>query len=244
MQCDYEIILVSDGSVDDTWEVISQLVTQYKGIVAVKLSRNFGQQAAVLCGFEYVTKDYVVTLDDDLQHRPEDIPLLYNHLVEKKLDVVIASLNGKKHGLMRSVGTKFVRYISKQVLGVPKGFKFSSFRVIKATVAKNTLRFTVANPVVGFLIFKATRNIGNFHVEHDERKYGQSNYSFVSLINYCMTMMLDYSVIPLKIVGYLGVVISLFSFCLGFLQYGLQYLQQQDAYTQFFFAPDDVMTNG
>lgn len=208
----YQMILVNDGSTDETWQTITDLSKQHEQIFGIDLTRNFGQQSAVLCGFHYSKGEYVVTLDDDLQHKPENILHLYEHLLAHDLDLVIASLAEKQHGVIRSIGTKLVQRLSNHILGTPKDFKFSSFRVMKQYVAKNALQFNVANPVVGFLVLKTTNKFANYEIQHDARKYGKSNYRTWDLINYCLTMMLDYSTIPLKAVGYLGVVIALLSF--------------------------------
>ena len=208
----YEIILINDGSSDNTWQVIEDLGQRYAQVVGIDLTRNFGQQSAVLCGFQFAHYQYIVTIDDDLQHKPEDILALYKQLSDNELDLVIASFASKQHTFIRRLGTRLVQYLSNHIVGTPTGFKFSSFRIMKKYVAKNALQFKVANPVVGFLILKTTNKIANYEVEHDARKHGKSNYSIWDLINYCLTMLLDYSTIPLKIVGYMGVVIAVFSF--------------------------------
>lgn len=212
---DIEIVLVNDGSTDNTWSLISSLGHDYPQLLGVNLSRNFGQQSAVLCGFAQASGEYIVTMDDDLQHAPEDILTLYEHLLTEDLDLVIACLEGKQHGFLRKLGTRFVQSLSSHILGTPGDFRFSSFRVMKKFVAKRALELNAVNPVVGFLLIQTTNKIANYPVSHAPRKHGKSNYSLFKLINYCLVMLLDYSSLPLRVIVYMGSLIALLSFILS-----------------------------
>lgn len=215
----YEIILVNDASPDDTWSVICDLAEHNEHIRGINLTRNFGQQAAVLCGFSQARGEFVVTIDDDLQHPPEEIPNLHRELVEQNVDVVIAKLRGKTHGAFRNLGTWVVRQFSSYVFRIPRDFHFSAFRVLRSQTARNTLHFSNATPVVGFLILMATQRVANCTIEHVARSSGPSNYNIKKLVAYFLTMVFGYSTIPLYAASFFGVLLMLASTlgCVGML---------------------------
>lgn len=212
---DYEIILVNDASPDDTWGDICRLAATDDCIVGLNLARNFGQQSAVLCGFHHAEGEFVVTLDDDLQHQPESIPSLFDELIEKNLDCVIARLVSPQHGTFRGLGTQLVRRFTAFIFKLRKDLYFSSFRVLRGQVAKHVLQFRNTTPVVGFLILQATSRVANLPIEHAPRASGSSNYRLKNLLSYFSDMVTGYSVLPLQAAGCFGVILAILGFVVG-----------------------------
>lgn len=223
----FEIILVNDCSPDDTWQTITNLCKEYEVVKGVNLSRNRGQQIAILAGLAQVKHDIVVTIDDDLEHRPEDIPAMIEMLENKDLDLVIAALKNKTHGIIRALGTFVVRYLSKRILGIKKEIKFSSFRVMKGWVARRAAEIYMPQPVVGYLLLQVTNRVENYTVEHQSRVHSErSGHNFLFLFKYFLTMLFVHSIIPLQIISLLGfigfggaLILSVIYFTLGLFGY-------------------------
>ena len=211
----YELIFIDDGSPDHSWEVLKKLQKSDTKIKLVQLLNNYGQQKAVLCGFHYASGELIVTIDDDLQQDPEDIVLLYKELLKTNADVVVGRYPKKKHGFMRNLGTQLVKILSQKTIGIPKSLDLTSFRIIKKNIAKEAVKLRIRNPVVGFLLFKISQRFVNIDVNHAPRASGQSNYKFINLLRYFMHMVVDYSDLLLKFVGYSGFLVSFFAMSLG-----------------------------
>ena len=186
---DYEVILVDDASTDSSFEVIREL----RGfpLTAVRLTRNFGQQNAIKCGLEYAAKDYVITMDDDLQHRPEDIlslvELCHGH------DVVYGIYDMKRYRGFRNFGSWFVNHIFNTVLNKPENIRISSFRCMKREVVDRIRKNRKSFVYLSAMILGETRDIANVRVGHNERKYGKSNYNYVKLVSTVIRLYVYYS---------------------------------------------------
>ena len=224
---DFEIIYVDDCGPGESWSALSEFCSVDRRVKALRLLRNFGQQRAVLCGLSQASGEYLVTMDDDLQHRPEEIKVLLDTLLNSRADIVIGSYIQKKHGFLRGLGTKLVSRLAAATLGVPKDLKLTSFRVLRRKIAEAVVEIRNPNPVVGFLLFQVTRNIINVEVHHDQRFSEESSYTFRSLLQYFSVMLFDYSDLPLRWVGWLGFSLSILSTLLGvyyFMMWSLGYI--------------------
>jgi len=211
----WEILFVEDASPDDSWRALEKISERDSRVHAIQLMRNYGQQRAVLCGMAHSRGEFVVTMDDDLQHRPEEIQLLVETLSASDDDVVIGRYREKKHSFVRRLGTRFVKWLAKTTIGVPPSLSLTSFRAIRGDIARAVSRLEHTNPVVGYLIFAATHRVSNVDVHHDERRLGESNYTFLSLVDYLMVMVIDYSDWPLRAISGAGIGLSGVSFALG-----------------------------
>ncbi|HXU25924.1 MAG TPA: glycosyltransferase family 2 protein [Bacteroidia bacterium] len=214
LQKKYQLIFVDDGSSDNSWEVIEGLKTQNTtDIIGVKLTKNFGQHNALLCGFNYCKGDVIITMDDDLQHPPEEIEKLLTKYQQTNADVVYGLPINKKHSLVRNVGSNLVSSsseYSKKSTGVKKG---SSFRLIKREIAHDMKEHFYSN----FLFLDAiinwnTGNIEHIEVEHKERKAGKSGYTTFKLASLYFNILINYSATPLKLMTYGGLFSSIISF--------------------------------
>lgn len=211
----WEVLFVDDCSPDDSWRKLDDLVAADARVRAIQLMRNYGQQRAVLTGLGHSLGEFVVTMDDDLQHRPEEIQLLLDTIRSSSADVVIGRYRDKKHGRLRSLGTRTAKWLAEKTIGVPRHLSMTSFRIIRHGVAQEVSKIQHSNPVVGYLLFAVTRRFENVDVHHDPRKVGVSNYSLRDLVNYFLCIVTDYSDWPLRALGGAGCALSLGSFALG-----------------------------
>ncbi|QQR88954.1 MAG: glycosyltransferase family 2 protein [Myxococcales bacterium] len=200
----YEIVFVDDNSSDGSWEELVALADKDSHIRLVQLTKNFGQQRAVLCGLRYSRGRFVVTLDDDLQQRPSEIALLYEAIKHSDADVVVGRYEKKKHGPIRALGTWLVKRVAQLTIGIPKELELTSFRIIRRQIVDEVVKLRSTNPIVGFLLFHITHRISNITVSHDPRRNGKSSYSLKGLIDYFLCMVIDYSDLPLRFVGWVG----------------------------------------
>lgn len=210
-----EVVCVNDCSKDNTINILEQLTESYSFLKVIDLVYNVGQFKALLCAMEHATGEVIVTIDDDLQHRPEEIPLLVEHLVRNnQLDVVIGAYKEKKHKVYRNLGTLLVATIDKRIFHKPDNLKTSSFRAMTSVFAKALVAHKTQFPVIGPLILSLTRKIENVEVNHEGRKYGKSGYSFSKLIAATFDNVFNFSSLPLKILSMFGFTISIVSLCI------------------------------
>ena len=205
IQEDFELILVNDASKDDSLLVMKRLSEMDERVKYIHLAKNHGQQKAVLCGIEYSSGEYVITMDDDLQHPPEEIPKLIAKMEsDPNIDVVVGMYDSKKHNGIRKLGTKMLDALSNMVFKKDKDLKLTSFRLMKSFVADNLTEVNLKSPTVGHCLLMVDGNMVNVEVRHDARKTGKSGYSFFKLVSTFMGNVYINSDFPLRIVGYIG----------------------------------------
>jgi len=206
---DFEIILVNDGSKDDSYEVCRQLVRQNEHVKALDFSKNFGQANAIMAGLRQVTGDFVVCLDDDLQTPPEEVPQMLQKLILGKYDLVYGHYANKKHNFFRNFGTRVNAFMQTVMLGKPKHIATSSFFVARSFVVREVAKYDKPFPYIPGLFLQVTRNVGNIVVRHDTRKVGKSGYTIKKLLLLWLNGFTNFSVKPLRWATILG---SLFAF--------------------------------
>ncbi|WP_432407800.1 glycosyltransferase family 2 protein [Wukongibacter sp. M2B1] len=188
----YEIILIDDGSIDKSYEKMRELREKDNRVKIIQLDGNFGQQNAIMCGFHHAQGEYIVTLDDDLQHMPEYIEKLLNKL-DEGYDVVYGIAEKKQHSFYRNLGSKITNYLFNKICSKPKDIRVSSFRVIKRDVLIDIIKNDFAFVYISAITLKITKNIGNVCIKHDARKYGNSNYNFAKLLKLFVKLYVYYS---------------------------------------------------
>lgn len=209
----YELILVNDASPKvQTWDTITALATSMSTVVGINLLRNFGQNAATLCGFSEARGTFVITMDDDLQHAPEDIPLL---LKEKHHDIVVARLQGRKDRFSRQVTSWIKSYFDYIILRKPREIRLSAFRMISRVVVDNMLRISTPSPFIPALMLQVSRDVVNVPVPHFSRDEGQSNYTLRKRIRLFSLIVINNSSVILQAISYLGALIATFSLIAG-----------------------------
>lgn len=188
----YEIILVDDYSRDDSFVKMRELYEKYNNLKIIRLSDNYGQQNAIKCGFEFAKGDYVITMDDDLQHQPEEIGKLIKKL-ETGYDVVYGIAKKKKHTFYRNIGSKMTDMLFNKICNKPKNVKVSSFRCMKRNLLEEIKKDRTSFVYITAITLKITTNIGNVYVEHKARKYGRSNYNFIKSLKLFLKLYIYYS---------------------------------------------------
>jgi undecaprenyl-phosphate 4-deoxy-4-formamido-L-arabinose transferase len=204
----HEFILVNDGSGDSSWERIVELTESAGDVRGVDLSRNYGQHNALLAGIRAARCELVVTIDDDLQNPPEEIPKLLDSL-GPDCDVVYGEPIAKQQGLGRRLATRVV-VRALRALGGETAPMVSSFRVFRTSLRDGFVSYTGPDVSIDGLLTWQTERFRSVPVRHDPRQHGESNYSLVKLIRHALTMITAFSTRPLRIATSLGFFVILF----------------------------------
>jgi len=210
----FEVIFVNDGSRDNSLEILRKIKYENEHVIVIDLFRNFGQQNALMCGFQYCSGEYVITIDDDLQNPPEEIFKLYDK-IKKGYDAVFAAYRKKKDKLYKNIGSFFIRKVNQRIFKLKNRLRFSSFRIIKREIIEELKQIKTPYPYISGMILSITKNLTNVEVEHHKRTFGKSNYSIGKLIKLSFNLLINYSTLPLKAISFLGLVVSFLSFVIG-----------------------------
>lgn len=206
-----EVVLVDDGSRDGSWHMLVQLASTRPTWRVLRLGRNAGQHNALLAGIRVAAGSVIVTMDDDLQHPPELIPVLQAALTDE-VDLVYGVAAEEEHGKARSFSSRMVKRTMRQTLGVAQADDISAFRMFRAHVRE---AFADANDPytnIDVLLSWATTRIVSCPVQLELRQVGSSNYDVRGLVRHTFNMVTGYSAAPLRVVAYLGVMLSLLGF--------------------------------
>jgi len=207
----YEIVLVNDGSLDGTYNLIKGLAKSNKNIIGINFAKNFGQHSALMAGLAKTTGDYIVCLDDDGQTPANETYKLIEKLNEG-YDVVYASYDQKQHNTFRNFGTKMNDWLTKEMLGKPNDLMITSFFAAKKYIIDEIIKYEQCFPYIEGLILRSTKNICNVPVKHRKRKVGNSGYNFVKLLSMWMNGFTSFSIKPLRVATYMGTICSIVGF--------------------------------
>jgi undecaprenyl-phosphate 4-deoxy-4-formamido-L-arabinose transferase len=206
----HEIVLVNDGSPDDSLEVCRSLVRRARvPMTLVALSRSYGEHNAVMAGLRHARGAHVITMDDDLQNPPEEVERLLAFAQQRGHEVVYTYYDEKQHAGWRNLGSRFTNWVAGFVLDKPKGFYLSSFRCMSAFVAREVARYDGPYPYVDGLILQVTQDIDRLLVRHLPRAIGRSNYTLRRLLRLWLNMFVNFSVMPLRLSTLAGFVLSI-----------------------------------
>jgi len=208
----WELIAVNDCSRDRSWKVLLEMAEAHQNVKAINLMNNFGQHNALMCGFHHVQGKYVITMDDDLQHPPEEIPKLISRIESGNYGVVYGQYKQKRHGWFRDFVSASVNDLISRITG--SGYRVTSFRIMERKVVEKILAYTQYNVMIDVLIKDtvASLDVGHCRVEHHPRTIGKSNYSFKKLFWYAVNMVFNYTVWPLRLATLLGFFFSVLGF--------------------------------
>lgn len=208
----WEVIMVDDASPDASYAVMRELRAADPRVRIVQLARNHGQQHATLCGLNYARGDEIVTIDDDLQNPPEEIPVLLARLREGHA-AVIGRITDKRHGWWRNAGSRAHQYFASRIIGKPRGLYLSSFRVLSRSAVDRLVRYKGAHPHISALLLKSVPHgaIVNVDVRHDARPTGASTYSLRKLLKTASFLLINHSYIPLRFMVGWGFILSVLS---------------------------------
>lgn len=200
-----EIILVNDGSKDNSHEVCVSIFNKYKDIAKyICLAQNFGEHNAVMAGLSCATGDYTVVIDDDFQNPPGEIQKLIDKAVSGRFDVVYSYYGKKYHSGFRNLGSSFNNFVANFLLDKPKNLYLSSFKCMNRFIVRELIKYKGPFPYIDGLILRSTKNIGKALVEHADRKEGRSGYTLKKLIRLWLNMFINFSILPLRVSVFLG----------------------------------------
>jgi undecaprenyl-phosphate 4-deoxy-4-formamido-L-arabinose transferase len=205
----HEVILVDDGSRDASWTRVEALASAHAAVRGVRLLRNYGQHNALLCGVRAASHELIVTMDDDLQHPPTEIPRLLERL-DEDVDVVYGTPEHEAHGVWRRLASRTTKLALSTMMGARTARSVSAFRAFRTQ-----LREAFAGPIGPFvsldvLLTWATTRFAAVTVRHDRRRSGATNYTLAKLVAHAIDMATGFSALPLRLASWLGFACTLF----------------------------------
>jgi len=207
---DHEILFVDDGSRDESWQLITRLAQTDKAIRGFRMMRNYGQHNALLCGIREAKFDTTVTMDDDLQHPPEEIPMILAQL--KDFDVVYGAPQQQTHGVFRNLASQITKLALQKTMGSETARHISAFRVLRTELRRGFETYHGPYVSIDVLLTWGTKNFGVLRVRHAARVRGASNYSVRKLLQHAMNMITGFTTIPLQLATWIGLAFTAFGF--------------------------------
>ncbi len=205
----FEIIYVDDNSPDTSWQELCAITSSDTRTRGIRMSRNYGQHNALLCGIRAANYDVIVTMDDDLQHPPEAIPQILQKL-DNNYDAVYAPPLHGQHGMLRNFASQLTKLALQRVMGVQTAKNVSAFRAFRTDLRESFSDYRAPYVSIDVLLTWGTTNFGIFPVEHSPRKSGKSNYSVSGLISHAINLMTGFTTLPLRIATLFGFGFMLF----------------------------------
>ncbi|MEK6323480.1 MAG: glycosyltransferase family 2 protein [Acidobacteriota bacterium] len=200
---DYEVVLVNDGSPDNSWALIEAMCRTNPNVVGIDLRRNFGQDNAIITGLRQARGKYVAIMDDDLQHHPRDLPaLLYK--IEEGGDAVYADFRVKQQKVWKNLGSWFNGKFAQWVINKPKDIYLSPYKVIRREVAEMICHYDGPDPYIDGLLFQITSRISQIPVDHHPRYAGRSTYTFWKSLKVWGRLAFSFSTRPMRLVSWFG----------------------------------------
>lgn len=212
---DYEIVFVDDGSKDNSWAKIGALKKQNDHIVGIKLMRNFGQQNAIAAGLDHVAGDIIVLMDADLQDRPEDIPRLVEAIFNNDALMVIVQWKSRKDSLSRRLGSWLFYKVSQRITKIKHQPNLGVFRVIRKEVVDELKKYQEKTSSTLSLLYWIGMDYVTVELDRDKRFAGKSEYSFKKMVKLALDRIFSFSMFPIRVAIYSGMVISILSFLFG-----------------------------
>lgn len=211
----FELILVNDCSPDNSWHVIRKLAEANAFIKGITLRRNVGQHNAIMAGLHHASGEYIVLMDDDLQHPPSAIADILRALADG-YDVCYTHYLNRQHAAWKKLGSWFNDRMATLLLGKPKGLYLSSFKGLRREIVDEIVQYDGPYTYIDGLILDVTRSITTVDIEHQARFEGESNYTFARLLSLWMKMATSFSVFPLRLATYAGFALAALSLMMIF----------------------------
>lgn len=212
----YEVIVVDDGSVDDTWDAISDIARATERVRGIRLMRNYGQHNALLAGIRAASYAITVTIDADLQYPPEEAPVLVSR-VEQGYDVVYGTAGKRTEGIARRFASWIGRGVIRSAMGVD--VTFSSYRAFRTNLREGFAGFGGPYVSIDVLLSWSTKRFDSIPVTQSPRREGRSSYSWGTLFRLGLTMLTGFSTRPLRLASLIGFAFTVVGF--GLLLYVL-----------------------
>jgi glycosyltransferase involved in cell wall biosynthesis len=228
-----QIVLVNDCSADNSDTVCRELNRSYPGIVEyIELARNFGEHNALMAGLNHATGDLCVTMDDDLQHPPDEVQALITE-INKGYDVVYTFYARKNDPFLRNLCSSLHNRIAYVLLNKPADLYLSSFKIMRRFLVQEIIKYTGPDPYIDAIILRTTRSIGKVCVRHDLRKTGRSGYTFGKLLSLWGNTVVSFSLYPLRVLGIIGTIMTFIGVLHGgytFLAWALPSIEDPDSF--------------
>jgi polyisoprenyl-phosphate glycosyltransferase len=211
----WELVLVNDCSKDNSMEVIKGLVNSNTNVIGINLMNNFGQHNATICGLKFSNGKLIITMDDDLQHPPEEIPKLIDLIKKRELSVVYAQFKKREYAGFRNLFSNLINKLIGKIINMD--YSITQFKIMQKNVVEKLVDFKQYHVMIDVLIRDIVdkSQISFCLVEHHKRKFGESNYSLKKLVSYALNMIFNFTTLPLKIAIWVGFFFSFVSFIIG-----------------------------
>ncbi|MGA2243754.1 MAG: glycosyltransferase family 2 protein [Verrucomicrobiota bacterium] len=206
---EYELVLVNDGSRDQSWQMVQRLAAEHSWVKGINLMRNYGQHNALLCGIRAAKFDTLVTMDDDLQHPPEEIPKLIAKL-DEGFEVVYGYPEHQQHGFLRDVASGLTKLALQKSMGAETARQVSAFRAFRTQARDAFASYHSPFVSIDVVLTWATTRFVAIRVRHDPRQIGVSNYTLGMLFRHAMNMMTGFSTVPLQLANLMGFLCTAF----------------------------------
>lgn len=203
----YEVVLVVDDDRDDTWAVAGELAARYPAVRTIRLARNYGQHNALVAGIRAAGHDVIVTMDDDLQHPPEEIPVLLRALTPQ-YDLVYGVACAEEHNVARSLASRLVKRALATALQIPDARSVSAFRAFRAHLTPAFDQLAGPHACIDVTLSWATSRVTATTVQMRRRQDGRSGYTLGALLRHTGNMVFGYSTAPLRLVTGVGLAIG------------------------------------
>ncbi|OBF98413.1 glycosyl transferase [Mycobacterium sp. 852014-52450_SCH5900713] len=205
----FEIIFVEDCGGDESWSIITELAAADQRVRGIRMSRNYGQHNALLCGIRAARYDVTVTMDDDLQHPVSEIaPLLA--ALGPDVDVVYGAPHDEQHGFFRDAASRLTKFALASAMGAETARHVSAFRAFRTRLREGFRDYRSPTVSIDVLLTWATSRFAAINVRHAPRSVGVSGYSVPRLVRHAIDLMTGFSTLPLQIASLIGFVLVLF----------------------------------
>lgn len=208
---EYEIVFVNDGSRDGSWQILEELAHSDHRVRTFDMMRNYGQHNALLCGIRAAQYDTIVTIDDDLQHPPEEIPKLLDRL-QQGADVVYGTPEHEQHDFLRNLASMATKISMRSAMGVSMAQDVSAFRAFRTSLRDAFASYHSMYVCIDVLLAWGTTRFDAVTVRHEPREYGRSQYTFTKLCIHAVNMITGFSVLPLRLASMTGFFFTLIGF--------------------------------
>lgn len=206
----FEIVVVDDCSKDDTWDVLLRLKVDRPHLKICRLLKNSGQHNALLCGFTLAKGEVIVTMDDDLQNPPDQLPKLIA-AIDEGYDLAVGAYDSKKHSYFRNLGGRLIDWVQRKIFSLPSDFQLTSFRAVRRTVINHVVQMRDSYPYITSMLLAHTERYVNVPVRHEKRQHGKSSYNLKRSVFLALNLLFHYSPYPIYLILTLCVCAFLFS---------------------------------
>lgn len=208
---DFEVIMVEDHGSDNSWGIITKLADRDSRVLGIRMSRNYGQHNALLCGIRAAQYGIVVTMDDDLQNPVSEIRVLLDKLAEGH-DVVYGAPQKQQHGILRDLASRMTKVALQGAMGIDSARNVSAFRAFRTRLREGFKDYRSPFVSIDVLLTWSTSDFAAIKVRHEPRVVGRSNYTLGKLVSHAFNLLTGFSTLPLQLASMVGFIFTLFGF--------------------------------